>query len=222
MLKKTLIACLIAVGLLGSLELLARRAGAQPAGDEGPQLLPPDADGPEEHSRRHPVRLTDEQEAELLAALKQQDEGWYERLMRVKSEHPRRYHFFLAKAWDFYQKVRDMPQELQAALKQMREDRVTSWRLVQKYRSAETSDQRERIRKELARTVGRLLDAEQKLTAYRVSQLEEQIRQVKARMEAQAKQRDKLIEERIEQLLTTPEPPRRPGPGMGRRRERRR
>jgi hypothetical protein len=226
MIKRTLMLCLIAAGLLGSLEILARRAGAQPGDLDDPILAGNEGDGPGRgsegrhgrHGRGSEVDITDEQEQELLAALKRHDSRWHERLLRVKAEHPRRYRFFLARAWDWYEKIRNMPADLQETLKQIREDRLTSWQLVQRYRAAETSDQRQRARKQLAETIGRLLDAEQKLTAYRIAKLEEQIAQIKARMQAQASRREELIEERIEQLLESPDSARPRPPGMPRHR----
>ncbi len=163
----------------------------------------PKGDGPkgeawqEPASRPHgPLSLTDAQEKEVLAYLKQRRTEEYERLIKIKDEAPRLYRGALIGAW----RTMQLPADIQKYAETQQSARLKAWRLSRDLAKA-ADDQKAGIRKELMEVLGTEFDAEQQMREYRLGQLEEEIKRLRNQAKERAERRTKIIEENLTNLM---------------------
>lgn len=147
------------------------------------------------------ARLTEQQETELLAVLKDNLPEDYERLMKLKESNPRAYRWALAAAWRRYLSVKSYPPEIQQAIRTQQTARLKSWKLSRRYRDAKDESDKQALRSELLKVMGQEFDAEQKVREYRLAQLAERIKQLRADLKERSERRDEVIGENLKRLL---------------------
>jgi len=152
--------------------------------------------------------LAPEQEAELLAMLKDKRPDDYNRLVRLRDENPRDYRWALGAMWRAYQQYRNLPADMQKVADQAQQARIKAWRLSREMRAAKDDESKTRLRAELTETLQIEFDAEQKMREYHLAQLEEQIKRLAAEVKERAQQRDHVIEENLTRLLEAQKPDR--------------
>jgi Spy/CpxP family protein refolding chaperone len=172
------------------------------------------------HPGRHGHRrqaLTEQQEQELLRALKDKKPSAYERLMRLKDRDPRGYRRLLSGSWFWYQRWKGLPKEVQEAHVSLHGIRVRIWRTVRAFRETDDEKERARLRRQLRGLVSQRFDSEQVIRAHDIKSLEQRIERLKEALKGRLERREEVIEEEVSRLLSPsrrrPPPPPRAGGG---------
>lgn len=160
------------------------------------------------------MRLTDEQETELLNAIKDRQPEVYRRLMESKDANPMRYRAALKNMWPWYQRVKGAPKEIQKAMIDEGDARVEVWRLVKALGQAKEAE-RAKLLGDLHDAVSRQFTAEQILREYRLNELEQQIGHLREELEQNRQQREQIIKDRLEELQRASTQPAMPHHRMG-------
>ena len=175
---------------------------AQPAGrDADPR--PPKASSPGEGDVRPAAAVNEQQEAELLGALADKRPDEARRLRKLKEENPREYRFALVAAWKQYQTWKDLPPEVQKMFASQQQARLDAWRVSRDFFSAKDPNQKERIRARLMEILGVEFDAEQGVREFRLGQLEDQLKRLRAELRDRADRRAQVIEQNLQDLLAS-------------------
>lgn len=200
------------IGLLGGAAALEGRddANRAPRGADSPEKATgpdgpasPGAMGDAFGGRRHrrPERLTEQQQAELLAAMQKHYPEAAKHLAELKKRNPRRYRVALAMLWRRHQQLQAMPAEQREVIVKEKRLRVTIARLQRALEAATESAERERLGKQLAKTVGELFDVEQTRFRQRLARLEAHVKRLREELSDRQQRRDEIIAERVEALL---------------------
>jgi len=147
-------------------------------------------------------RLTEEQEEELLAAIKKWMPERHARLAALKESNPGRYAAYLAGVWRWYQGFKQMPEDVQKATIARQNAQVRIGVLLERARETESEGERDRLRQQIAKQVAVMFDAEQVEREYRLSRLEQRIQDLRKELKHRSEQREKIIAQRVQQLLS--------------------
>lgn len=151
-------------------------------------------------TRKQPKRLTAEQEKKLLAALKDKRPDHYHRLKQLQEKDPQRYRWMLQMMWRWYERWENQPKEIRDKGIAAMDSRVKLWRLARQLGQAASEEDKDKIIARLRDELTRQFDAEQKIRAHRLEQLEQQLKKMQQRLEQDAKNRDKIIARRLKQI----------------------
>ncbi|MBS3734849.1 MAG: hypothetical protein KGY99_07965 [Phycisphaerae bacterium] len=208
--KQTILAMILGPAI-GALVWAAVADGpAAGADDEPPRRR--NSDG-----RSGPPRLTDEQEAELLAFLKRHRPDRHAALLTLKDEHPRMYYRWLRRIQRLYEEVQDRPEDVRQATLRLWDYRVQIGKRLRDLRDAE-GDRRKELTDALHELVAARFDDEQTVRRYRLDKLADHLERLREKWQNRQERRDAVIAERVEALIEHgPEPRRRPGPPHGHR-----
>lgn len=183
----------------GAAALLFAQAGARDANSRPPKAGRGDGDGPA-------VAVSDPQEEELLAALKDKRPEEHRRLLRLKQENPRFYREALAAAWRAYLGWRNLPPDVQKAQQAVQQARLEAFRIGREFAAAKDDAQKQRLRSRLLQVLGQEFDSDQVVREYRLGQLEEQIKRLRAELKDRADRRTQVIERTVSDLLAGGKP----------------
>jgi hypothetical protein len=175
---------------------------AQPAGHDGDGRPPKGAAAGDGDAKPPPAAITDQQETELIASLTEKRPEEAARLRRLKDENPRAYRGQLVIAWRAYQVWKDLPPEIQKLYETQQRSRLEAWRQAQNFMNTKDSAQKERIHDRLMETLGSEFDAELGIRQYRLGQLEDQLKRLRAELKDRADHRAQGIEQNLQDLLT--------------------
>jgi hypothetical protein len=191
---------LIAALWAGTAALLCAQPGGHDAASK-PANASPLAAGPEAKQPGPAALITEQQETELLNALAEKRPEEASRLRRMKEENPRAYRAALHTAWRAYQVWKDLPPEMQKLQDVQARARLDAWRLVKELRGARDPADKERLRARLHEALAAEFAAEQAIREYRLDQLEEQLKRLRAEVKERADNRAQFIEKSIDDLL---------------------
>jgi len=163
---------------------------------------PPGGRDQPRRTTRMAAELTKEQETELLNALKEKLPGRYEDLMKLREEKPKAYRWALRGTWRWYQRWKNLPEEVQKAAITEQTERMRIVRILHAIGKAKDPAEKARLRKDLTDSAARLFDAEQERHRHRLQELKDQIRRLEEELRQRTEDRDKMIEQRVERYLT--------------------
>ncbi len=163
-------------------------------------------------NRRRPVRnaemgdmdFSPEQEAEILEYIKQAYPFKYEDVKRMKKSLPNVYRKTLAKAWremKFALRVQDEDPARYENLKKERQLEIRSHELADQYKVASTDEEKAAIQEELENVLDEAFQIRQLNREGEIKNLQKKIEQLKNDNEARMRQKDKIIEKRLNELL---------------------
>jgi hypothetical protein len=210
--SKRAILVLVAASLVLPLAILAGdppdKGGVRPAADtptSGPGFRP----------------LTEQQETELMAALKDKDPENYKKLAELRESIPTRYRWALRGLWQWYQRYKGAPADLQKAMMDEQETRMATWRISRALGQAADPAEKTKLAAELRDALDKQFNAEQTLRECRLADLEQQIKHLREELDQRHQQREQILKDRMDDMIrssTQPAPPREPGhePGPGR------
>lgn len=198
---RTFLLALVLIAV-GALVVAATDEGpGRPAPRTGPALRhgPP---GP--HAKSHgapPRRLSAERIEQVMEHLRARMPRMYERFCDLRRNKPRAFERAIARMDGFIRRLEEMPEDVRETVIQERRDQVDQHQLVKKYHVTVDPQRREQIRAEIHILAGRLFDAKQKLTKFRVEQLTKELEQLRKDWDARNDRRKQLIDEAVERLL---------------------
>lgn len=99
------------------------------------------------------------------------------------------------------ERLKEKEPELYEKSLQILELRRESFELVEKYKDAETDKEKEKIKTELSRVVSEQFDLREEVRGARIKRLEEKITRLKEELAERKKNRDEIIERRIDELI---------------------
>jgi ATP-dependent Lon protease len=166
---------------------------AQPAGTDGNRPLPK-GPGP---------TVTEQQEADLLRALEEKRPEEAKVLKKLKEENLREYRFALAEAYRAWQFWKDMPADVQKAHEAQVRAKVEAWRVSRDYLAATDPAQKDKLHARLQELLGQEFDADQTIREYRLGQLEEQLKRLRNELKERADRRSQVIDQSLQELLST-------------------
>ena len=161
---------------------------------------PKDADAPTaprgDHAgpllRTHPVRLTEEQEQQMLDMIKQSWPERYARLMELKRSDPGRFSMFLRVHWGLFQRWKDSPPEVQKAWVELTDTKAEIGRTLREYHEA-SEEKKPELKAALRVLLGRQLEAEHTIYRHRLAALEKQIAELRAELQHLRSQFEQLM-----------------------------
>jgi len=174
--------------------------GRDGPGDAEPPASSARANGPPGRPKRMRP-LTEEQEKELLAFLKEHRPDLHSRLTEMRDSTPRRYRWAIAPMWRWYLRYKRLPaKERDVELKQQ-DVRVKILRLLRAIRKEKDAAKAEKLKKMLREAVTEQIEIEQKAFEIRLARLEEQVKRLREQLKSRDQRRDQIIEERYRRLL---------------------
>ena len=145
------------------------------------------------------VKLTPQQEAELLAAMKRSSpDHYYPHLMAAKKGDPNAYQRSLSWMWRKYVRWRNAPKEIQEQMLAEEKAIREIGELVQAIGRAKDAVTRDRLRVHLIDAVTRKFDAGSGLRNYRLEQFEQRLQKIRKDLDKRKADRDKIIKEEYE------------------------
>ncbi len=148
-------------------------------------------------------KLTEQQEKETLAFLREHFPDYYRKVIKLKKENPQSYYRMLRSRWWFLRSLKQKPERVREAYIEQYKSTTHIWRIVRKYRNAKGAEAKKKLEASLQEEVTKLFDAEQIIREYRLAQLEERLKQLREEHRRRARDRDKIIPERVEQYKKT-------------------
>ncbi|MFP4139896.1 MAG: hypothetical protein ACOCZU_02390 [Planctomycetota bacterium] len=189
-------------------------AGGRDANDTAPADAPKldiEKDGPKATGGPPPPRamrrrwrhknLTDEQEAEFLAALKKNRPFTYRMLQRLKEHNLDRYRGTLYRHWLDWQQLQRMPEKVRKAYTAIQQGRRAMVKLIVQYRSADDDEARKKITSQIRSLAAEIFDAHLVMREYKVAELEDRIKELRKELKELRQNRDDEIEKNVQKLL---------------------
>jgi len=155
---------------------------------------------PHGHVSREP--LTDQQETELLEFIKERLPQRYEGFVEFSEAKSRYYQFTMRRMWAWYEQWKLMSPQAQEASITEHDLRIEAFMVLRRFRETEDPDEREKIKAELLKALEDHFDAEQSLREVQLAELEERIEQVRQEIQQRAEDRDAIVAEQMERMLT--------------------
>lgn len=146
--------------------------------------------------------LSEQQESDLLGILGQKHPDEAAQLKKLKEENPAVYRVAMAAAWKVYQVLKDMPPDIQKAHETQLRSRVEAWRVSRDYLAAQAGPEKDKLRARLTELLGNEFDAQQTISEYRLTQLEEQLKRLRAVLKDRKDGRDQVIAQNLQELLS--------------------
>jgi len=148
--------------------------------------------------------LSEDEEKAVLEFLKENRPVRHERLLKLRKEDPEGYQLALGAMHMFMRRWTHMPKPIRELAIQAKDAEIQALQLVRQMRAETDAKALVALRKQLAQAVGELVDAELKLRELRLAQLEMQLERLREELTEQRKQRNHLIEQRMEAWLLAP------------------
>ena len=149
---------------------------------------------------RSPMKLTPEQEQEVLDYLKSRRPEIYEAVIAQREKDPPRYRRTLRSVYPFVTRVRKLPEDVAKAYEGLQQTHVALWRLAREYANADSPEKKLEIENSMKEQARRQFEADQLVRRHRLAELEDQIRNLKAELDQRAKDGDTLIHETVERF----------------------
>lgn len=178
------------------------RADEKPASAAVKKTDAPGARSQRLRAWKRPKPLTEEQEAELLEAVRKHSPADHERIVKLKASKAGEYRHVLRRMWLWYQQWKGRPEEVRQAYWTLKETRAEASELVRRAKNAKTKGEREKLSARLRQVVAREFDAWQVIRKYQLAQFATRIEQLEAELKERADKRDKIIRNRTAALLT--------------------
>ncbi len=165
-------------------------------------------------------RFTEDKVEEVLAFVKKHFPEEHERLEALRREDPAQARQSLRRLWWIYQRVRHLPPEIQAAAVAEHRLNVAIFRVRRELLQTEDAAKKTELTQKLRDLLGEQFDNDQAVKEYKIKLLAEQLAKLKAEIEQRKTDRQKIIDERLERLMSAgpdlmmrqPEPSTRPSP----------
>lgn len=166
--------------------------------------------------------LTDADEDQIIKFVEQHMPQHHQRLLDLRDTNPRRYRMTLRFLWPRVQRLRAMPEATRKAHLREVQIKVQLYKTTRAYQTAESEGEKLQIKQDLRTLLGEQFNLEQTLQAYRLKQLQEQLKRLQEELEHRNANRQKIIDQRLEDLLSGQRPDwmRRPGRRGGPRMDR--
>lgn len=141
--------------------------------------------------------LTTEQEAATLAFLRAEHPALPERLAEQKVSDPPGYDQVMVKIHRFMVQRQDKPQDIREAMDREKRTQLAVARLFSGLRQNDDPSNASALSEKLRQAVATHFDAEQRLRAARLAQLDSQIRQLRRELQNQQLKREQIIDQRV-------------------------
>jgi hypothetical protein len=152
-------------------------------------------------------RITPEQEQELLDGIKDKRPELYEQAVGLKKTDPEKYRRMLYMLQWSQRRLQALPEDVRQRVQAEMDARLKVSRLLRDIRATDSEPKRKPLIKKLKVAVAEHFDAEQKGREGRLTMLEEQIKRLRAEMEQRAKDRDRIIKDRVNHYMENPASP---------------
>ncbi len=148
--------------------------------------------------RRRSRRLTQEQESELLAVLKEHRRQFHNRLIKLRQEDPRAYRRMLRGTWRWYQRWKRMSVKARKASIELQKIRGHLWELTREIRE---HGQNPQLLSELRKVVAAKFDLDQIIREDRLLQLAKEIERIRQDLKRRSAEREKIVEAQLQRWL---------------------
>lgn len=187
--------------ILTSLVLLAAVSVSAASADDAataPAPRPAAAGG-----RRHslPTKLTAQQEAEVLAFLREHLPSRYRLLEKLRDENPSRYQQQLRVRRWWLDRLRQMPEKVQQAAVLQYTTGTLPWRLSRQWQEADDAEEKAKLRRQVHEAVAKLFDASRITHEHRITQLTESVKRRRDELRERAGGRTKHVAEIVQSHL---------------------
>jgi len=154
-----------------------------------------DSDG--SRAFRGSMKLTAQQEKEVLDYLKSRRPEIYKEVLAQREKAPLRFRRTLRSIYPFVVRMRKLPEPIAQAYEELQQTHVSLWRLAREYNAADSADKKRDVESRMLAQARKQFEAEQLVRGHRLAELEKQIRNLKAELDRRAKDRETVIEETI-------------------------
>lgn len=189
---------LVALSLLGLSRLPLAAQPAQPASAPAPAAASQPASQPASRPGR---ALTEAQEAELMAFLRQTDPVLVKQLEEMQKNAPGQAEAALHRLWRIYQTVRNYPPEVRTAALSRHRINVQVFRTLRDLRQCKDDAARAPLMERLRELLNQLFDSEQVVREYEIQRLATQLEQLKNDVDERRQHRQEHVLNQLDQLI---------------------
>lgn len=181
------------------------------AAEDGPRFGPGPGPRTTASGRHHEEgQLSPEDKAKLMAFAKDNAPELYEKLTKLDKDDTVRSAILMNQVYRLYQSVQEYPPEVRPAVLDRHRLNVAIFHALRDFRAADTDAKREEAKKQIQTLLGQQFDNEQIVREYDIKRLAKQLEDLKAQVEQNKNNRQGVIADRLNRLLTRP-PTSRPG-----------
>jgi len=202
-------------GLLIALAVLAFSASAAVAQDQPARpggRNPDDASTrprPQGEQPRKLAPLSDQQQKEMLEAIKRFRPEMYERLMKARQERPGQQAMLMRTMWEWYKGWKEWPEEVQKAAVIGQESRVRIVRIIEAFKGASDKQARATLVDRLRDAIRKRIEADITIQQYQLEQLQKRLERMRQELKERSEKMDQAIEGEVQSLLkSATQPPR--------------
>lgn len=183
---------LLVVGLVGLIRLpLAAEPASRPA-----------ATSPASQPASRPARaLTDQQEAELMAFLRQTDPVLVKQLEEMRKNAPGPADYALRRLWRIYQTVRNYPPEVRTAALSRHFINVQVFQTLRELRQCKEEAAKTKMMDRLRNLLNQQFDNEQVVREYEIERLAKQLEQLKKDVNERRQYRQEHVQSQLGELI---------------------
>ncbi|MDY7011151.1 MAG: hypothetical protein SVV80_10430 [Planctomycetota bacterium] len=146
-------------------------------------------------------RFTEDKVKEVLAFAKKHFPEEHERIKTLQKEDSRQARRAIRRLWWLCQRVRHLPEEIQAAAVAEHRLNVAIFRVRRELLQADDDAKKAELIKKLRSLLGEQFDNAQTVREYQVKRLAQQLAELKAEIEQRKADRQKIIAERLKRLM---------------------
>ncbi len=177
---------------------------------------PPRRDKPKQQAQKPPIRDIEDLKRELgadweriiLAKIQAEEPDEIEPLQQEKLRNPARYEEQLAKLWDDVRRLEKFKEEVPARYnnlkKQLQLERDCR-KLAQEFRKSKDATRKFHIKIDLKNNLTELFNLREAERAGKVTELEQELAQLKEMLAFREKNKDRIIEKRLQEMLAEDE-----------------
>jgi hypothetical protein len=177
------------------------RATGKPGPTTRPKPRPGSPQGPRPDGSRYRRRsLSDEQEKEVLEYLKTKRPEIYKQVLADREKDPRRYRWTLRSMWFFISRLKHLPEKVGRAEETRQVTHLQMWRLAIQLHGTKDAAARAELERQMLELADDNFAAEQIVREYRLTELAEQIKRIKAELKERAQDRKVIVREKVERM----------------------
>jgi len=155
--------------------------------------------------RRYGKPLTKEQEEEVLQYLKKKRPDLFQQATSEREKDPRRYQRTIRSMWYFISGLKSLPEPVRDAEEARHMLRIQMWRLAKELKDTQSPGRKKELTKQIHELADKHFDADQIIRQHRLSQLEGYIERLKRELKERAQDRQAVVRETVERMISSAE-----------------
>ena len=146
------------------------------------------------------MKLSAEQEKEVLEHLKQRRPEIYNEVIALKESDPARYRRTIKSIYPFVARMRKMSPEVAEAYETLQKTHVNLWKLARELSAVDSPERQKEIESAMRDEAAKQFEAEQMVRRQRLDELKQQIANLQNELDQRAKDSNSVIQETVDRF----------------------